>query len=217
MKKIGILGTGMVGQTIGNKLVQLGYFVTMGSRSAQNEKAMAWVETNGSNAKQGTFADAVEYGQIIFICAKGEHTLDVIRAAGIKNFAGKTVIDISNPLDFSKGMPPTLLPQFVNTHSIGEEIQKLLPHSNVVKSLNIVNCEVMVDASRCGGDATMFVAGNDMKAKREVVDILHQFGWEDVLDLGGIQHARSLEMMLPVWLSIYLSTQNGYIAFKIIR
>lgn len=217
MKKIGILGTGIVGNTIGSKLIQLRYQVMMGSRSANNEKAEEWVAANGKEASQGTFADASQFGDLIFNCTKGEHALEVVKLAGIDNLKGKILIDISNPLDFSQGMPPTLIPSLTNTHSLGEELQKFLVGTHVVKTLNIVNCEVMVDASKCEGDATMFLAGNDKSAKKEVEGVLQQFGWKDIIDLGDIRHARSTEMMLPIWLSTYFATNNGYIGFKIVR
>ena len=216
MKKIAVFGTGMVGKTIGSKLIQLGYEVMMGSRTADNEKAAGWAKANGSKASQGTFADAAAFGEIIFNCTKGEHSPEVVQSADT-NLAGKILIDVSNPLDFSKGMPPTLIPALVNTNSLGEEIQKLLPQTQVIKTLNIVNCEVMVEAAKCGGDATMLIAGNNDDAKKEVKEILAQFGWKDIIDLGDIKHARSLEMMLPVWLSLYMATKNGYIGFKIVR
>jgi predicted dinucleotide-binding enzyme len=216
MKKIAVFGTGMVGKTIGSKLIQLGYEVMIGSRTADNEKAAGWAKANGSKASQGTFADAAAFGEIIFNCTKGEHSPEVMQSADT-NLAGKILIDVSNPLDFSKGMPPTLIPALVNTNSLGEEIQKLLPQTQVIKTLNIVNCEVMVEAAKCGGDATMLIAGNNDDAKKEVKEILAQFGWKDIIDLGDIKHARSLEMMLPVWLSLYMATKNGYIGFKIVR
>lgn len=217
MKRIGILGTGMVGKTIGTKLIELGYEVKMGSRNSGNEKGEAWAKSQGRNASAGTFAEAANFGEMVMNCTKGEHALDVIQMAGIENFSGKTLIDISNPLDFSHGMPPRLIPSLANTNSLGESIQRLLPTARVVKTLNIVNCEVMVDATRCGGEATMFVAGDSSDAKAEVSELLTQFGWSDILDLGGITHARSTEMMLPIWLSSYMATQNAYIAFKVVR
>ncbi|MFD2246350.1 NADPH-dependent F420 reductase [Pontibacter ruber] len=217
MKNIAVLGTGMVGNTIGTKLIQLGYKVMMGSRSANNEKALAWVEANGANASTGTFEDAAKFGEIIFNCTKGEVALDVFKMAGLENFKGKTIIDISNPLDFSKGMPPSLIPEYSNTNSLGEEIQKLLPEANVVKTLNIVNCEVMVDAKKSGGDPTMFVSGNSAEAKEEVKAILQQFNWTDIIDLGDITTARGTEMLLPIWLRTWMATGNGYFAFKIVR
>ena len=217
MKNIAVLGTGMVGNTIGTKLIQLGYKVMMGSRSATNEKALAWAEANGVNASAGTFEDAARFGEIIFNCTKGDSTLDVFKMAGTENFNGKTIIDISNPLDFSKGMPPSLIPEYSNTNSLGEEIQKLLPEANVVKTLNIVNCEVMVDAKKSGGDPTIFMSGNNAEAKAEVKGILQQFNWTDIIDLGDITTARGTEMLLPIWLRTWMATGNGYFAFKIVR
>ncbi len=217
MKKIGILGTGMVGNTIGTKMIALGYEVKMGSRTANNEKAIEWVNTNGDKATSGTFEEVALFADIIFNCTKGEFTLDVFKMAGTNHFKGKTVIDISNPLDFSKGFPPFLTPTYSNTNSLGEEIQQLIPEAHVIKSLNIVNCEVMVNASKSGGDPTMFVAGNDANAKAEVQAILQQFGWNDIIDLGDITNSRGMEMMLPIWVRIYTATKNGYIAFKIVR
>jgi 8-hydroxy-5-deazaflavin:NADPH oxidoreductase len=217
MKKIAIFGTGIVGNTIGNKLIQLGYEVMMGSRSAENEKAAGWVSKNGEHASNGTYEDAAKFGEIIFNCTKGEIALEVFKQAEVENFNGKTIIDISNPLDFSAGMPPSLIPQYTNTNSLGEEIQKLLPDANVIKTLNIVNCEVMVDAKKSGGDPTMFISGNNNEAKNEVRKFLNQFGWEDIIDLGDITTARGTEMLLPVWLRTYMATGNGYFAFKIVR
>jgi len=215
MKKIGVLGTGMVGQTIGSRLVALGYEVMMGSRKKDNEKAVKWASENGANASNGTFADAAKFGSIIFLCTKGEATLEILKLAGHENFKNKTVADISNPLDFSKGMPPTLF--VCNDNSLGEKVQEAIPGAFVVKTLNIVNCEVMVNANKSGGSPTMFVSGNNADAKKEITGILKQFNWEDVIDLGNISTARGTEMMLPIWLRTFMATGNGYIAFKIIR
>jgi len=217
MKKIGILGTGMVGNTIGSKLIALGYEVKMGSRTTNNPKAAEWVQKNGKNASQGSFAEAASFGELVFNCTKGEHSLEVMKLAGIQNLAKKILIDISNPLDYSKGIPPILIPELGNNNSLGEELQKMLPETHVIKTLNIVNCEVMVDASKCGGDATMFVAGNDAGAKKITQSLLQQFGWTDILDLGDIRNARSTEMMMPIWLNAYMTLKNGYIGFKIVR
>jgi predicted dinucleotide-binding enzyme len=217
MKKIAILGTGVVGNTIGAKLVSLGYDVMMGSRTAGNEKALAWVAANGAHAAAGNFADAAAFGELIFNCTKGDIALEVFKMAGVENFKGKTIIDVSNPLDFSQGMPPSLIPALSNTYSLGEAIQQLLPEANVVKTLNIVNCEVMVDAKKCGGDPTMFMSGNNAAAKEEVRAILQQFNWSDIIDLGDITTSRGLEMLLPIWLRTWMATGNGYFAFKIVR
>lgn len=217
MKKIAVLGTGMVGNTIATRLISLGYEVMMGSRTSENEKAQTWAENNGAKASTGTFADAAASGEIIFNCTKGEHSLEVIKMAGLENFRGKTLIDIANPLDFSKGMPPSLIPALSNTNSLGEEIQKLLPEAKVVKTLNIVNCEVMVDAQKSGGNPSMFISGNNAEAKEEVKGLLKQFNWSDIIDLGDITTARGTEMMLPVWIRTWMATGNGYFAFKIVR
>lgn len=212
---IAVLGTGMVGNTIGKKLIELGYTVMMGSRTADNEKAAKFVSDNGSKALQGTFADAAGFGELIFLCTKGEATLDIVQLAKPENFKGKVVIDISNPLDFSKGMPASLF--ISNTDSLGEHVQKAMPEAHIVKTLNIVNCEVMVNPSKSNGDPTMFMSGNSAEAKEKVKGILEQFGWNDIIDLGDITTARGTEMMLPIWLRTYMATGNGYIAFKIVR
>lgn len=217
MKNIGVLGTGMVGSTIASKMIQLGYSVKMGSRSATNEKAVAWAASSGSAASHGTFEDAARFGEVVFLCSKGDATLDVIKLAKPASFKGKVVIDISNPLDFSKGMPPSLIPQFANTNSLAEEVQKMLPGAHVVKTLNIVNCEVMVNPRKSGGDPTMFMSGNDPQAKKTVKSILNQFGWNDIIDLGDITTARGTEMILPLWARTWAATQNGYFGFKIVR
>jgi 8-hydroxy-5-deazaflavin:NADPH oxidoreductase len=226
--KIGILGTGMVGRTIGSKLAELGYQVTIGTRDPETTLGKKGPEQRGAptfgdwhgqhqSIRVGSMSEAAMFGEMIFICTSGAATLEALKLAGPTNFRSKTVIDISNPLDFSRGMPPTLLPQFTNTNSLSEEIQKALPDANVVKSLNIVNCEVMVNAKKTGGDPTMFVAGNAPKAKDEVKTILGQFGWTDIIDLGDITGARGLEMVLPIWLRTWQATQNGYFGFKIVR
>lgn len=217
MKKAAVLGTGMVGATIGKKLISLGYEVKMGSRTADNEKASQWTKANGEKATHGTFDDAAAFGDVIFVCTKGVHSIDAIRTIRPENIKGKTVIDISNPLDFSKGMPPFLSEGMTNTNSLGEEIQKILPESHVVKTLNIVNCEVMVNPGIKGGEPTMFLSGNDASAKGIVLDILKSFGWKDIIDLGDISTARGTEMMLPIWIRTWVATQDGHIAFKILR
>lgn len=217
MKKAAILGTGMVGNAIGTKLIEMGYEVIMGSRTSSNEKAAAWVKSRGPKASAGTFADAAKAADVAFVCTKGDAVPEMLKLAGPDNFAGKTVVDISNPLDFSRGMPPSLITQYSNTNSLGEEVQKALPKAHVVKTLNIVGCEVMVNPKRTGGDPTMFVAGNDAGAKGEVRELLEKFGWKDIIDLGDITGARGLEMILPIWLRTWGATQNGSFGFKIVR
>ncbi len=211
--KIGILGTGMVGEALGTKLAQLGHQVKMGSRSATNESAARWAKTAGANASQGTFADAAAFGEVVFVCLKGDAVLDVVRSVA-GPAAGKVVVDVSNPLDFSKGMPPSL--SICNTDSLGEEVQKALPAAKVIKTLNIVNCEVMVDPAR-GGHPTMLIAGNDAGAKAKIVALLKSFGWKDIIDLGDLAKARGTEMLLPLWLSLFGLFGHPHFGFKIVR
>jgi len=212
--KIGILGTGMVGEALGTKLVQLGHQVKMGSRTINNESATKWAAKNGANASAGTFADATAFSEMVFLCLKGDVELDVVRpvADGLK---GKIVVDVSNPLDFSKGMPPTLL--FCNTSSLGEEVQKALPSAKVVKTLNIVNCEVMIQPDKPGEQPTMLICGNDADAKGKVIALLKSFGWKDIIDLGDITKSRATEMLLPVWLSLMGTLGHANFGFKIVR
>src|SRR5437762_2634121 len=171
--RIGILGTGIVGQTLGTKLVSIGNEVKLGSRSASNEKAAAWVKSAGRGASQGTFADAAAFGELLFNCTSGKASLDALRQAGGKNLDGKVLVDVANPLDFSKGMPPTLT--VCNTDSLGEQIQREFPKVRVVKSLNTTSAAVMVDPKRVPGDHAIFVSGNDAAAKRQVSDMLRQW------------------------------------------
>ena len=199
---IGVFGTGMVGTTIAKKLVALGHSVKLGAREANNEKAAAWAKETGQGASHGTFADAAKHGEIVFNCTLGSAALEVVRAAGAENLAGKILIDTSNPLDFSKGMPPSLFSG--NTDSLGEALQRELPETKVVKALNTINCEVMVDPSRIPGEHDTFVSGNDAGAKGRVTEILRGwFGWKNVIDLGDISTARGTESYLPLWVRLW--------------
>jgi len=214
--KIGILGTGMVGKAIGTKLVQLGHNVKMGSRTANNEKAAEWVKASGANASQGTFADAAAFGEILFNCTRGVVSLEALALAGASNMGGKVLIDISNPLDFSKGMPPTL--SVCNSDSLGEQIQRAYPQVNVVKTLNTVNCNIMVNPSLLPASHDLFICGNDSGAKAKVVDILKSwFGWKTVIDLGDITGARGTEMLMPIWVRLMGTFQSPAFNFKIVR
>jgi 8-hydroxy-5-deazaflavin:NADPH oxidoreductase len=214
--KIGVLGTGMVGNTIGNKLIELGHDLKMGSRSATNEKAGAWVKAAGARASQGTFADAAAFGEIVWNCTSGAASLAAVEMAGAKNLAGKILIDISNPLDFSKGMPPTL--SICNTDSLGEQIQRALPETKVVKTLNTLTCLLMVNPSSLAGDHDVFVSGNDAGAKSRVVEILRGWlGWKNVVDLGDISTARGTEMLLPFWIRMMVALGTPNFNLHIVR
>jgi predicted dinucleotide-binding enzyme len=203
--RLGVLGTGTVGATIGTKLVELGHEVKMGSRQAGNEKATAWVEAAGGGASEGSFADAASFGEIVFNCTAGEHSLAVLEATGRENLAGKILVDVANPLDFSRGMPPGL--SVCNTDSLGEQIQRAFPDVKVVKTLNTMSASVMTEP--LGGE--VFLCGDDAGAKREVAELLGRFGWppEHVLDLGGIASARGPEMYVQLWVSLYGTLGTG--------
>jgi len=200
--KVGVLGTGSVGRRIAAKLVELGHEVTMGSRSADNEALREWVEEVGQGGSGGTFADAAAAGELVFNCTAGEASLAALEAAGADNLAGKVLVDVSNPLDFSQGMPPTL--SICNDDSLGERIQAAFPEAKVVKTLNTVNNQVMTEPGRLPGAHNVFVCGEDEKAKETVTDLLVELGWprESVIDLGGISAARGTEMYLPLWLRL---------------
>jgi len=214
--KIAILGTGVVGQTIGTKLVSLGHDVKMGARAAGNEKAAKWAKDNGARATHGTFADAAAFGEIIFNCTSGMASLDALRQAGPRSLDGKILIDVANPLDFSKGMPPTL--SVCNTDSLGEQIQRAFPGARVVKTLNTMNTNVMVDPRLVPGESDVFVSGNDPTAKAQVTEILRSwFGWRSVIDLGDITTARGTEMLLPIWLRLWGTFKTPNINFHIAR
>jgi len=207
--RIAVLGTGVVGRTIGSKLVELGHEVRMGSRRAGNEAAVAWVQEAGEHAGEGSFGDAAGFGEIVFNCTAGGSSLDALAAAGEANLTGKVLIDVANALDFSAGMPPTL--SICNDDSLGERIQATFPEARVVKALNTVNSAVMVEPARVGGDHVVFVCGGDAGAKGEVEELLGSFGWpaERIVDLGGIAAARGTEMYLPLWLTLYGKLGSG--------
>ena len=196
--KIAVLGTGIVGNTISSKLITLGHAVMMGSRTANNEKAKVFVAQHGENASAGSFADAAAFGEIIFNCTAGVGSIEALKMAGEQNLE-KIIVDLANPLDFSKGAPPSLA--YVNTNSLGEEIQKTFPLAKVVKALNTMWCGVMVNPAMInGGDHQSFVCGNDVDAKEKVKEILQSFGWleKNIIDLGDITKARGTEMYLPL-------------------
>lgn len=212
---IGVLGTGVVGQTIANKLISLNYNVKMGSRTAANEKAAEWVKNNGSLASAGRFEQAAAFGDIIFLATKGEVTLEAIGMARAENFRGKTVIDISNPLDFSKGFPPSLT--ICNTTSLAEEVQNALPEAQVVKTLNTLTASLMVAPGNLPLDTDIFMSGNNPEAKSRTRTILEQFGWKNITDLGDITTARGTEQLLPLWVRLYAAFGNAEFNFKIVK
>jgi 8-hydroxy-5-deazaflavin:NADPH oxidoreductase len=185
--RIGVLGTGMVGRTLSGKLAELGHDVRVGSRTAGGDVV--------------TFADAAAHGEVIFNCTNGAGSLDALTAAGADNLDGKVLVDVANPLDFS-GDAPALFT--TSSESLGERIQAAFPGARVVKSLNTMNCNLMIDPASVPGDHVVFVAGNDDDAKAQTRALLGEFGWpsERVIDLGDISAARGTEMYLMLWLRL---------------
>lgn len=215
--RFGILGTGMVGGTLGTALVRRHHQVMMGSRSATNEKAGAWVASAGSGASHGTFDEAAHFGEIVVNCTSGNVSLDALATVSQIALRGKILIDVANPLDFSKGMPPTLT--IANTDSLGERIQAACPDARVVKTLNTVNCGVMVNPSLVPGDHNLFVSGNETAAKARVTDgLVEWFGWkrDNVIDLGDITSSRATEMWVALWIRLFAKMQNPNINLHVI-
>lgn len=214
--KIGILGSGDVGRRLADGLIKLGNTIKIGSRNPSQEKITEWLAKHPGKEKasSGTFAEAVSYGELNVIATTWAGTVDAIKMADPKNFAGKVLIDVTNPLDVSEGMPPRLA--VGHTDSAGETVQRILPDSKVVKAFNIVENPHTIHPDFPGGPPTMFICGNDSEAKKTVVDILTKFGWETI-DIGGIEGARLLEPLALLWITYYFRTNNGNHAFKLLR
>lgn len=222
--KIGIIGSGVVGQTLGTRLVGLGHDVVIGTRDPKKldeKKNMAgslreWLASTEGRGRVGTFAEAAAHGELLVSALHGQNTIDALRAAGADKVGPKVLIEIGNELDFSKGRPPRALASQDNC--LGERVQAAFPNLRVVKSLNTVNAFVMVDPrSLKGGDHTIFVSGNDAAAKAEVTKLLQSFGWSDVLDLGDISSARGPEMFMAMWLRLWGATGTGTVNIKVVR
>jgi 8-hydroxy-5-deazaflavin:NADPH oxidoreductase len=213
--RIGLLGTGQVGQAVATRLVEVGHDVVMGARDAANPKAVEWAEKQGGRA--GTFADAAAHGELVVNATAGTASLAALAAAGADALDGKVIVDIANPLDFSGGFPPSLT--VVNTDSLGEQIQRAYPAARVVKTLNTVNSDIMVHPGQIPGSHDVFVAGDDQEAKQTVRGLLRSFGWpaDSIVDLGGIQAARGLEMYLPLWLFLMGSLNSHAFNIKVVR
>jgi 8-hydroxy-5-deazaflavin:NADPH oxidoreductase len=200
--KIAVLGTGMVGRAIASKLIERGHEVRMGSRTADNAAATTWAQQAGERASHGTFADAADFGEVVFLCTLGAASVNVVESVGAASWQGKVLVDVSNPLDFSAGMPPLLFTE--RDESLGQRVQRAAPSARVVKALNTVNCLLMVDASRVPGEHDLFICGDDEAAKEIVKGILtRDFGWSIVHDLGPLAMARTTEMLLPLWAQLY--------------
>ncbi len=210
-----MLGTGPVGQALASGLVALGQQVKMGSRDAKNDKAREWVSRNGPRASQGTFADAVAFGDVAFLATSWSGAENAIRLAGPERLAGKVVVDVTNPLRFSgNGAAPTLA--IGHTDSGGEQIQRWLPKAKVVKAFNIVGSPHMVKPQFPGGPPDMFICGDDAGAKRLVTEVCEALGWPTI-DVGGIEGARLLEPLAMLWITHGFRTGAWAHAFKLLR
>jgi predicted dinucleotide-binding enzyme len=213
--RIGVLGTGVVGRTLASALLEGGHDVRMGSRAAGNQQAVAWVAEAGDRASEGTFADAAGFGELVVNATAGAASLDALDAAGAEQLAGKVLVDVSNPLDLSAGMPPTLT--VCNDDSLGERIQRAFADVHVVKTLNTVTAAVMVQPDLVPGRHTVFVCGDDSGAKAQVGELLQDFGWpaDAILDLGDISAARGMEMYLALWLRLYGATGGAILNVEV--
>jgi predicted dinucleotide-binding enzyme len=212
--KVGILGTGDVGKALGRGFIALGHDVKMGARDAGNPKAAAWAKEAGPKASAGTFAEAARFGDIVVLATLGTATEEVLRAAGADAFRGKPVLDATNPLDFSKGMPPKIIGGLGD--SGGERHQKLLPGAHVVKVFNTVGNAFMFKPDFPGGPPDMFLCGDNDAAKQKVAAICKDFGW-NVIDVGGIDAAHYLEAMCAVWVLSAMKTNAWNQAFKMLK
>ncbi|WP_406077499.1 NADPH-dependent F420 reductase [Micromonospora sp. NBC_00858] len=225
--KIAIVGTGMVGQALAGRLAELGHEVTVGTRDVAatmvhtepdgmgNPPFSAWAPAHPT-VKLDTFAAATADAELIVNATSGNVSMAALTAVGADNLAGKVVLDIANPLDFSNGFPPTLFVK--DTDSLGEQIQAAFPQAKVVKALNTLTAALMVNPKLLAdGDHSVFVCGNDAEAKRTVTDLLESFGHTDVIDLGDITTARGTEMVLPIWLRLMGTLNTPMFNFKIVR
>ena len=225
--KIAVFGTGIVGQVISVRLTGLGHSVIVGTRDVAKTLARTgkdmygnppfgeWYEQNKSSVRLATYKEAAASSEIIFNCTMGQGSIDALKQAG-DNINGKIIIDTSNPLDFSKGAPPSLSPG--NTDSLGELIQRTFPEAKVVKTLNTMNCFLMVNPGALAEDHNVFVSGNDVGAKSKAKEILNSFGWKDanIIELGDITTARGTEQLLPIWIRLYTVLHNPMFNFKIV-
>jgi hypothetical protein len=225
--KIAVFGTGIVGQVISEKLAALGHEVTIGTRSVQGAMERKGKDNFGrppfsewhkshSNISVRTFNEAAVGAEVIVNATNGSGTLSALEQAGATNLSGKVLLDISNPLDFSKGIPPSLF--ICNTDSLGEQIQRTYPDLRVVKSLNTMNAYVMVDPSLLSDDHHVFMSGNDPSAKAIVKELLMAMGWKEnnIIDMGDITTARGTEQLLPIWVRLWGVLQNPMFNFKIV-
>lgn len=226
--KIGVFGTGVVGQVIAAKLDSLGHDVMLGTRDVKQSMAREGKDGFGRpplkewmaahpKVRLGTFADAAAHGAMLVNATSGGGAMEALKAAGEADLNGKTMLDIANPLDFSKGFPPSL--SVCNTDSLGEQLQRAFPQLKVVKGLNTLTSFLMVAPRMLPGEHHLFLCGNDAGAKAEVRKLLASFGWteNEMIDLGDITNARGTEQLLPIWVRLYGALQTPLFNFRIVR
>jgi predicted dinucleotide-binding enzyme len=206
----------MVGLAIGSKLVHLGHEVMVGAREVDNPKAVIWAKEEGKqHALFGNFANAAAFGDVIFNCTLGSASLNALRMAGTENLKGKILIDTSNPLDYSTNNWALTV---ANDDSLGEQIQREFPETKVVKTLNTVNADVMVNPDRLVETTDVFVSGNDAQAKETVIRLLRDcFGWKSIIDLGDITTSRGVEMYVMLWRNLRLVVKSRQFNIKVVR
>jgi 8-hydroxy-5-deazaflavin:NADPH oxidoreductase len=212
--KIGILGSGAVGQALGRGFATLGHHVTIGTRRPDDDKLRLWVSETAGKGAVASPAEAARFAELGVLATAWSGTEKAIQLAGPQHFAGKTVIDVTNPLQGAAGGPPTLALGW--SDSAGERVQHWLPAARVVKAFNIVGNAHMFRPQFPGGPPDMFIAGNDAAAKRQVSEILEGFGW-GVIDIGGIEGARYLEPLAMLWITYGFRTKTWDHAFKLLR
>lgn len=212
--KIGILGTGAVGRALGAGFADQGFAVKMGTREQGQGKVRDWLETTGPKTSLGSLAEAAGFGDLIVLATAWSGAENAIRLANPANLSKKVVIDVTNPLDFINEGPPRLV--LGHTDSGGEQVQRWLPRARVVKALNSIGNQHMIQPDFPGGPPDMFICGNDPEAKQTVSGLLQAFGWQ-VIDVGGIEGARYLEPLAMLWFTIFLQTGSGNHAFKLLR
>ena len=217
--EIAVLGTGMVGRAVAARLADLGHAVTVGTRdpaeSREREEVAAWLSGHPT-VSLATFSDAAAAADVVVNASSGGATLDVLDLAGTHHLSGKVVLDISNPLDFSNGFPPTL--SVKDDDSLAEQVQRAHPEARVVKALNTMTADLMVHPETlAGGDHSVFVSGDDEYAKTTVTDLLTSLGHTDVIDLGDLSTARGAEMYLPLWLRLMGALGTSSFNIKVVR
>lgn len=209
--RIAVLGTGSVGRTLASRLLELGHDVVVGTRDPEITAA----RDDAPAAALATYADAVRDADLVLNATSGQVSLEVLGGIGAEAMAGRILVDVSNPLDFSGGFPPTL--SVVDTDSLAEQIQRALPGARVVKSLNTLTADLMVHPESLPEATSVFVSGDDADAKAVVTDLLAELGHRDVIDLGDLSTARGAEMWLPLWLRVMGALGTAQFNLKIVR